>query len=427
MTISQTFQNEAMELYRAIPEETNDLYKRRHITIDIEALLKQKSIMDNQDTISNFAQEIEQLTGIKFDLIISNNIVLLKQSKYISVVAKDDISFSTFLQMADGSVDDKYLALTLSQLDHILDIHIPSNQSADIKILLISISTSLPIKIITTIAQNSRLNMLELCASKTSHPTYMSLINQINAAANSNVEINIIHPQEERVTVINNTYASAEANASLKINYSYIGAGSIRSRNTINAKGAASNIHVNELVFGSKEQKLDINTNIINSGRDSISKLNSKVALMQNSLCFIKGFAKIINGAKESKSFVEETGMIIDRSARIDSIPSVSIDENAVKATHSSSTGPIDQESMFYMTSKGIDAKRAQKLIVSGFFSPIISDMNDITVKSMISSMISHKIKNNGAYGIVPKTDTTEVIWFTKPSTDIFERHYKYR
>ncbi len=428
MSEYQTFANEALELYKSLPEETNSIYKRRHIVLDLSLLEEKSDLIDDKTIIERIYKESIAHLNISFDVIIGRHGAIVKDNPYIKTINKNDEEFYKVLKKSmHDKREDKYVAFTHAHVDQIITINIPEGVVASLNVLFVNAYESLPIIVYTKLGKNANLKMLQVSTSKSSKNTFTSIINEFEASEYSKAEVNIIYPQNEYVTIINNSKADAAAGAEIKFNYIYIGGSAIRSRNYINAVGNSSSINANEIIFGSKSQKMDINTYIINTGRETTAKLDSKVALMHDSICFIKGFAKIVNGAKESRSFVEEGGILIDRTARIDSIPSVSIDENAVKATHSSATGPIDDESLFYLTSRGIDKIRAQQLILSGFFSPVISNISDDNVKSIISSMINDKMKNNGRYGIIPKVDTTDIIWFSKPSADLFERHYKYR
>ena len=99
---------------------------------------------------------------------------------------------------------------------------------------------------------------------------------------------------------------------------------------------------------------------------------------MDKSFCIMKGFAKIEKGATKAKSYVHERGILLDRGARVNGLPDMSVDENDVKATHSSATAPVDPESVFYLMSKGIDEIGVRKLLVTGFFANSISKMQRV-------------------------------------------------
>lgn len=179
---------------------------------------------------------------------------------------------------------------------------------------------------------------------------------------------------------------------------------------------------------GSGSQKFDISTRIINAAPHTNASLESKAALMDNSFCILKGFAKINKGAGKAKSYVHERGILLNKDARIEGLPDMSVDENDVKATHSSATAPIDPDSVFYLMSKGIEENGVKKLIVTGFFANSLARIQNNIMKELSMSLINGKLENR-IYGSIPKMDARN-IWVgasDTSETDMFKGHYKYR
>ena len=149
---------------------------------------------------------------------------------------------------------------------------------------------------------------------------------------------------------------------------------------------------------------------------------------MDSSFCILKGFAKINKGATKAKSYVHERGILLDKNAKVYGLPDMSVDENDVKATHSSATSPVDPESVFYLMTKGIDEIGVRKLLVTGFFAESLSKMHNSIMKELSMSLINTKLETK-VYGGAPKLDARN-IWVGATDTgdvDMFKGHYKYR
>jgi Fe-S cluster assembly protein SufD len=52
-------------------------------------------------------------------------------------------------------------------------------------------------------------------------------------------------------------------------------------------------------------------------------------------------------------------------------VPNLDIDENDVRCSHASTVGPIDDEQLYYLESRGVEPAVAERLIVLGFFSEL--------------------------------------------------------
>ncbi|OGF67593.1 MAG: hypothetical protein A2Y62_17985 [Candidatus Fischerbacteria bacterium RBG_13_37_8] len=100
------------------------------------------------------------------------------------------------------------------------------------------------------------------------------------------------------------------------------------------------------------------------------------------------GMATIQKYAQNSDSYLSDHVLLLSPDARSDSIPSLEIEANQVKASHSASVGQIDEDMIYYLASRGFEDVMAKKLIVEGFLEPLtsqiaLSDLHDKFLKSI--------------------------------------------
>jgi len=137
-----------------------------------------------------------------------------------------------------------------------------------------------------------------------------------------------------------------------------------------------------------------------------------------------------VNAAKNSKSYLAHHAMILERTAKSDGIPSLEIDNNEVRATHSASVAQIDEEQLFYLEARGLPFDEARKVIVLGFFEPVLSRVPIEQTREGARFMIEGKWQGEKRRLIDREAllaATGELTPEVKGSEDIFERHYKYR
>ncbi len=413
----QTFIEEALTEYPKLPEETNELYTRRHFRIDLGGIAA-SCLKDDETVLERFHKKVSAITGILFDAVIGNSSVLIRNNdkNRIKAIDTDTESYSELLpKKLYTNSEDKYVAFINANSRKALLVRIEDDAKASMKLLFANVNESLATQVIIDIGKNASLKLFEFYASDCSSGSLSGTTHEIHAGQASSSEIDVIHNEGTNTAVLNNFKANVGERGILALNYVYTGGITIRSRNRIDALGDSSEIKVNELAFGSKEQRFDINTEVVNSARNTVSKLGSRVAMMQYSSCYLKGFAKMTSSAKNGVSLVEEHGMLIDKTARLDTLPSMSINENAVKAAHSSATGPIDEELLFYLMSRAIDGPKAKQLLISGFFSPLVGSIKSDLTKAVTSSLISEKIRDHGTFGLPPRIDTSSIIWMNRP------------
>jgi Fe-S cluster assembly scaffold protein SufB len=120
--------------------------------------------------------------------------------------------------------------------------------------------------------------------------------------------------------------------------------------------------------------------------------------------------------------------MILGKEARADAIPGLEIETNEVKATHSASVAQINDEQIFYLMSRGMSEDEAKRLIIVGFFEPIVERIPVPEVARRIRRILELKWLGIEDFASlqVPAIDD-EYYDETQKTHDIFEGHYKYR
>jgi Fe-S cluster assembly protein SufD len=80
------------------------------------------------------------------------------------------------------------------------------------------------------------------------------------------------------------------------------------------------------------------------------------------------------------------------RDARADSIPGLEIQADDVRCTHASATGQIDEEALFYLMTRGLPRNEAEKLVVDGFFVPVLDRIPFENVRERLMAYVERKL-----------------------------------
>lgn len=132
----------------------------------------------------------------------------------------------------------------------------------------------------------------------------------------------------------------------------------------IRLAGVGAEVHVDEIFMSGNVQS---RLTIIHDARNTISRVNARgvVGKAQSAL----SHAKIVipKHGLLSDSFVSQNFLLLDDSSLAEAIPSLEIEADEVKASHSATVSPVDAERLFYLTSRGVSESDARKLIVEGF------------------------------------------------------------
>ncbi|MEW5958031.1 MAG: SufD family Fe-S cluster assembly protein, partial [Chloroflexota bacterium] len=115
-------------------------------------------------------------------------------------------------------------------------------------------------------------------------------------------------------------------------------------------------------------------------------------AVKDKSRSVFTGLIKIEPSAQQTNSYLKNENLILASTARADSIPSLEIDANDVRASHGATISKIDEEYIFYLMSRGISRNTAVRMVVEGFFHKVFDRMYNERVREKLFNAVSAKI-----------------------------------
>ena len=112
------------------------------------------------------------------------------------------------------------------------------------------------------------------------------------------------------------------------------------------------------------EQFLDINYVAHQTGQESDSKMRVDGVMMDNAVKTWRGTIDFVKGAKGSTGDEQEDVLLLNESVHNKSLPVILCDEEDVEGRHGASVGRLGADLLFYMQTRGVDAKTAQKMMI---------------------------------------------------------------
>jgi Fe-S cluster assembly protein SufD len=144
-------------------------------------------------------------------------------------------------------------------------------------------------------------------------------------------------------------------------------------------------------------QHLDHDTQQNHLAPSTTSDLLFKGALMGESRSVWQGMIYVAPGAMKTDGYQANRNLVLSKKARADSIPGLEILADDVRCTHGATVGKIDPEQVFYLLSRGIPQHEAERLVVEGFFDPIMQRIPFEGVRRRFQEAIHLKMEDLGA------------------------------
>lgn len=143
--------------------------------------------------------------------------------------------------------------------------------------------------------------------------------------------------------------------------------------------------------FGDADQLIDQNTLQIHQAPRSKSELLFSTALKDRSRSIYKGTIDVVQEAQKADAYQKNCNLIIGREARADSMPALEILANDVRCTHGATVGSVDEEQMFYLMSRGLSRRQAVKIVIDGFFEPVLRRVADESIAERLRRIVETK------------------------------------
>lgn len=158
-------------------------------------------------------------------------------------------------------------------------------------------------------------------------------------------------------------------------------------------EGRGSRVEWKAATFADGKQSLLTAPTLRHVGTNTESHLDFKTVVNDGGYSTFDGMIKIEHDSKGTSTRLEEHALHLGPNARSDSIPGLMIDTNDVqRAGHASTSGQVDEEQLFYMLSRGIKRDEAVRMIVMGFFEPILDRIPSDTLREQLTDRIESKI-----------------------------------
>ena len=155
-------------------------------------------------------------------------------------------------------------------------------------------------------------------------------------------------------------------------------------------RNAVMNWHLASLTAGSDKKSFDISVN--HNSPSTFARMDNYGVCKDDGKLVFSGISTIFNGSKGSKTHQNSKIMVFDKLSNGIAKPILKIDENDIEASHAAVVGKINDEHLFYLTSRGLSESAAKELITFGYLKPIMNGFIDEEIKQDISTLIEERM-----------------------------------
>lgn len=304
--------------------------------------------------------------------------------KYFSKLAKPEAAIFTALGAAfteDG-----------------IFIYVPDGKVIEKPLYILNITSAGKEKIIVNprniiiAGQNSQVKIIERYVSLDEAVYFTNPVTEIVCGKDSVVEH--IKLQDESLNAFHISTTEAELDAGSNFSSYNISTGSAICRNTIKVKFIAEGAEctLNGLYLADGLQLLDNHTTIDHAVPNCESRELYKGALNGKSRAVFNGKVIVRKDAQKTNAFQQNKTILLSDEALIDTKPQLEIFADDVKCSHGATIGQLDEDSLFYLRSRGIGAKEARTILIYAFANDVVKTIKIDSIKKYLEKLLAARL-----------------------------------
>ena len=156
-----------------------------------------------------------------------------------------------------------------------------------------------------------------------------------------------------------------------------------------------SSLKVNGSILSSRKDHLDSHIEITHSGKETRSRLEWHSACGEKSNTTGTGMLRIDAGAKGADAGQLFHNLLLSKKATANSIPELEVLESEVVGCgHGTANGPIDEEQLFYLSTRGFDEEQARSALIAAFLNAPLTDMGSQELHGYLIKRIQNHLRS---------------------------------
>lgn len=335
-----------------------------------------------------------------------SNLEGLPTGIYVGNLPESPDAVQAYLGKLPG-LAEVFTALNTASLTDAAVVVVPKNQAveAPIHLLFIATDSSQPVihqpRCLVVAESGSSLTLVEhyvaaavanipsCLDARTKFPYFTNTVTEIAIAPNAEVNHTRIQREAGNAFHIGKTAVTQGRDSRYTCNAITLGAKLSRHNLEVFQQGEGTQTNLNGLTMIGGEQVADTHSAIAynhpNGSSDQLHKciVDSKAHAIFNGKVFVPKPAQLTDAAQLNRN------LLLSNKGRVDTKPQLEITADNVKCTHGATVGQLEEEEVFYLQSRGLDARTSRNLLVDAFAAEILNRIPVKSLQSLLSRCIA--------------------------------------
>jgi len=275
-------------------------------------------------------------------------------------------------------------------------IHVPEGTAAeDVKIRTTMNSRSLFNYTLVVAERSSEVTILERQSTgeEIEGNRFYSGIVEVATEANANVQYGALQNLSEETYNFQVKRGHAADDATVDFIDGNLGSRLTKTSVETRLLGEGSESQIVGAFFGHDDQHFDLGSRVWHENEHTTADLVTRGVLDDEARSVYEGVQDVGREAWSTSSYQRENTLMLSDESEADASPKLIINNHDTEASHSATVGQVDEQDLFYMTSRGLDPETATNMLVEGFFVPVLEEVAVDELREDLEDLVAERLR----------------------------------
>ena len=245
--------------------------------------------------------------------------------------------------------------------------------------------------------ENAQVTLIETFTKESEQPGGLAFRTLIHAEKNSKVRLVQIYMQGEGQTLLNDVGCDCEENAQFDVLQIFLGKGDLYHGIRTDLKGNGANVQEEIGYLGQKTQNIDMNLVVNHFGKKTNSLIRVDGTLKDAAKKTFRGSIDFKTGSSGSKGAETEDVLLLGDDVENKTIPLILCAEEDVEGNHGATIGELDEETLFYFETRGIDKDTAEDMMTKSKMEVLCRHIQDEQTEQLVEKQLAEVLEDDRA------------------------------
>lgn len=187
-----------------------------------------------------------------------------------------------------------------------------------------------------------------------------------------------------------NTHIIMEEGASYECFTLTLGAKTSRNQIHVDMMGANAEVFVNGINLLNDKQLGDATITVEHQAPHCLSKQNYRNVIADQGVGVFQGKTHVHQIAQKTDGYQFAKSLLMSPRATMNTKPELEIYADDVKCSHGTTSGQMDEDALFYMRSRGIPQREAERLLIEAFIAEVIEEITNEDIKERVAEHVGN-------------------------------------